>query len=67
MPDLPKLKVTASNLFMVSMAGNDLTVLKRLPVALSKHEALNLAAYLVAMADDHEEFDELLDRVTSGN
>lgn len=54
-----------SNKFLVSLGGDDVVILRQVPARLSKKDALNLAAYLVAMADDAEEFNELLDAVQS--
>lgn len=58
------LPLSTLNLFFVG-ATSDQVVISRLPAApvLSKPEALNLAAWLVATADDDDEFAALLERV----
>lgn len=56
-----------ANRFLVCAQGDTL-VLLRSPQRISKDEALNLAAWLVALADksvDHESFKQLLDAVES--
>ena len=50
------------NHFTVETQGNDLVSL-RLGLRLSKTEAMNLAAWLVALADDNDEFPALLEAV----
>ena len=52
-----------TNKFLVGMRGDGLLVLY-IPVRiLRKSDALNLAAWLVAMADDNDEFPALLEAV----
>jgi hypothetical protein len=52
-----------TNRFMVSMRGDGLLVPIRPVQILTKDDALNLAAWLVAMADDNDEFPVLLEAV----
>jgi len=53
------------NYRMVAVRGDRIAVLLAYQ-ELSKAEALNLAAWLVALADDDDEFPELLDAVQGG-
>lgn len=53
------------NKFFVGMQGDDLHFLKPVPLRISKPDALLLAAYLVAMADDNDEFSNYLEAVQS--
>jgi hypothetical protein len=53
------------NKFFVGMQGDDLHFLKPVPIRISKPDALLLAAYLVAMADDNDEFANYLEAVQS--
>ena len=63
--ELPKLETW--NQFVVgAMASGETIVVVNLPAVakgMTKAEALNLAAYLVALADDHNQFPELLAQV----
>ena len=56
--------IDTGNKFFVSMSvGGDVFILRR-PGSLSRHDALNLAAWLVAMAQENEgEFEKLLEAV----
>jgi len=63
MPNLPPEKISSANDFMVALAPSDNIVIMRRVGPLTKKQALNLAAYLVALADDKNEFSELLERV----
>lgn len=52
-------KIDTTNRYCVSMLGDDIVI--RFPVRqLRREEALNLAAWLVAMADDKDEFAAIL-------
>lgn len=59
--------IPTANLYRASMAG-DSVVLLRPPLGwrIHKTDALNLAAWLVALADDNDEFEELLGLVVDG-
>ena len=48
------------NQFGVGAQVNRVVFLKPIPMVITKSEALNLAAYIVALADDDDEFDALL-------
>lgn len=48
------------NKFMVGVQGDFIRVLKPVPPMLTKAQALNLAAYLVALANDDGSFDAVL-------
>jgi len=50
---------------LVSVAHDGSIVVLRYRVQMSKEEALRLAAYLVALADDHGQFPALLEAVKS--
>lgn len=50
------IEIDTFNKFFVGAQGEQITFLKRLPQQISKADALLLAAYLVAMADDNGEF-----------
>jgi hypothetical protein len=54
--------IDTANLFRVGVIGGDLVVLRPFS-RLTRAEALNLAAYLVALADTKEEFPALLKAV----
>jgi hypothetical protein len=55
-----------TNYFAVGVQGETIRVLRTGTLtALTKAEALNLAAHLVALADDKDEFDKLLEAVQS--
>ncbi len=47
------------NRMFVGLQGDDVTILK-LSARVTRRDALNLAAWLVAVADDDDEFDALL-------
>ena len=47
----------ANNLFMVGLQGGNIVLLRQVPRRISKKEALNLAAYLVAIAADDPDVD----------
>lgn len=53
----------AVNEFLVAEEGAHLMILRLSPVRLTRQSALNLAAWLVALADWDHEFDELLAKV----
>lgn len=55
------------NKFLVGVRGDKVVVINFPPIAegLSKSDALLLAAWLVALADDDDKFPALLDRVQS--
>lgn len=58
--------IDTTNKFAVAIgAGRDgaVHIMRSIPRSLSKAEALNLAAYLVALADDDGDFAELLEAV----
>ena len=44
-----------TNKFLVGLHGNDLVLMRRVPQRLSVDDAMNLAAWLVALADMPEE------------
>lgn len=48
-----------TNKFLVSTQGEHVVVMLPLPPRLTREEALNLAAYLVGLADMNGEFDRL--------
>jgi hypothetical protein len=52
-----------TNKFLVAMRGDGLLAPMRPVQLLRKSDALNLAAWLVAMADDNDEFPALLEAV----
>ena len=52
-----------ANHFCVSLNADSILCLRPIPQRMTKGEALNLAAWLVAMADDHDDFPALLDAV----
>jgi hypothetical protein len=54
--------VETFNKFLVGVRGDDIVVLKE-NLRLSKADALNLAAHLVALADDNDEFQALYQAV----
>lgn len=51
------------NKFMIGVQGESLIPMMPLPRKLSKADALNLAAWLVALADEDDQFAALLERV----
>ena len=54
-----------ANLFAVGSRGEIVTIGRQV-TPISKEEALNLAAWLVAMADDRDEFPALLEAILRG-
>jgi len=54
-----------TNKFLVGVGGDSIAITKPVPPIMSKADALNLAAWLVALADDKEEFRELLEECLS--
>lgn len=61
MPDTNNIDTT--NKFMVASQGGNFVFLKPLPRTMSEDDALNLAAYLVAMTGDTEKWQRMLDAV----
>lgn len=55
-------ELDTSNRFMVSAAGPNISIM-RTPTTITRDDALNLAAWLVAMADREDKFPALLDAV----
>ena len=53
------------NKFGVGTQGNMIVILTNPGPVLNKEEALNLAAWLVAMADDEDRFEILLNKVSN--
>lgn len=52
------------NKFFVGVQGSDRIIfLRQIPQMITRPEALNLAAYLVALADYEGEFSEILEAV----
>lgn len=51
------------NYFGVGVRGNEITIMRRINGAIEKDHALNLAAWLVACADDDGKFEALLKKV----
>lgn len=51
------------NKFFVGIAGEIVTIMKPIPPKLSKEDAINLAAWLVAVADDDDKFPAILDEI----
>jgi len=43
--------IDTSNKFMVGLGGESIIFLRPIPPSMSKEDALNLAAYIVALAD----------------
>lgn len=60
---MPETDIDTTNKFMVSLHGDGIVMLRRPASQLSKAEALNLAAWLVALADRHDSFPALLEAV----
>ncbi len=52
--------IDTTNRFFVAIQGDRIRIMRPLPPVLTRDEALNLAAHLVAMADDGEQFDAAL-------
>ena len=59
MSDIP---IDTSNLEAVSMQGDTVVIMRR-GIRLTQEEALNLAAWLVALADSNGRFQEVLNAV----
>lgn len=51
------------NKYMVGSSASGVYVMAPLPQWFKKADALNLAAWLVAIADDNDEFPELLEAI----
>ena len=49
-----------NNRFLVSIGGGHIVFLKPVPLKISNDDALNLAAWLVALADDDGKFAQVL-------
>lgn len=58
-------EIDTNNEFKVGEVNGHIMVLRSLPVRMTKPQALRLAAWLVAIADDENEFEELLNAVLS--
>ena len=56
--------MSTENKFFVGLKGEQIIIM-RLPIngVMSKSDALNLAANLVAIADDHDQFPGLLEAI----
>lgn len=52
-----------SNTYMVGVSGANIIMLRPPRGSMSKSDALNLAAWIVALADDHSKFPEILSAV----
>lgn len=55
--------IDTANRFLVGIQGGDIVVMLPPKGPISKKHALNLAAHLVAMADDNDEFPKILEAV----
>lgn len=53
------------NKFMVSVGQNEIVFLRPVPQKISKEDALLLAAWLVALADDDNQFDNVRTEVAN--
>jgi hypothetical protein len=53
------------NEFLVGVLGDDIVTMRPVPQRLTKEQALQLAAMLVALADDKNEFAKILEEVLS--
>lgn len=53
------------NKFMVGISGARITFLRPVPHTISMDDALNLAAWLVALADGRDKFPAVLEAVQS--
>lgn len=51
------------NKFGVCTRGDAVAFLRQVPAAITKAEALVLAAWLVSIADDHDDFGAIIQRV----
>lgn len=56
-------KIDTTNKFLVAGSGNDIVFLRPVPSRISHQDALLLAAYLVAMAGDDEQWERTLKAV----
>lgn len=56
-------EIDTTNYSLVGTNGDDIVFIRPLPQRLTKERALNLAAYLVAMADDNNQFPAILEAV----
>lgn len=45
-------KLDSSNKFIVGTIGDDISIVRPVPLRMSKADALNLAVYLAVLADD---------------
>lgn len=52
-----------NNDFFVSVQGDYIITLKQVPQRITREQALNLAAWIVALADPDEKFAEILEKV----
>lgn len=50
------------NIFFVGAAGDDIVIMRPVPGRLTREQALNLAAWIVAISDE-DEFAEVLKKV----
>lgn len=56
-------ELSPDNTFMVGVSGANIILLKPPRGSMSKSDALNLAAWIVAVADDDDKFPALLSAV----
>lgn len=56
-------EIDTTNKFLVGMQGNSLAFLRPVPLRLSHQDALVLAAYLVSMVGDDEQWERTLKAV----
>jgi hypothetical protein len=57
--------IDTSNKFMVASQGETLVFLRPLPRTMTKDDALNLAAYIVAMTCNDEKWQRTLDAISN--
>lgn len=62
MPTMTKEHSTAND-FFVSVNNDDIIFLMPIPARISREKALNLAAWIVALADVDDEFDDIFKKV----
>lgn len=55
-------ELDASNKFMVGVQGDNVIIMRRFNI-LTKADALNLAAWLVTLANDNDEFGLMIEKV----
>ena len=55
-------EIDTTNKFMVCTQGDKVAIIKH-PYAMNKADALNLAAWLVSIADTNDEFKMILEKV----